>query len=117
MQLFRYGQWLHRNETWGEYAWTLTNYLARSSAMLQQGHSVADILLYYGEDINVTAIYGGDTFSTLPDVPDGDFVAVGHVADDADVILVALFIVDNDLGAVGHALGENRRDVIQIVDP
>lgn len=71
MQLFRYGQWLHRNETWGEYAWTLTNYLARSSAMLQQGHSVADILLYYGEDINVTAIYGGDTFSTLPDVPDG----------------------------------------------
>ena len=51
------------------------------------------------------------------DVTDSDFMTVGHVADDADVILVALFIVDDDLGAVGHALGENRRDVVQIVDP
>ncbi len=30
-------QWLHRNETWGEYAWVLTDDLARSSSMLQQG--------------------------------------------------------------------------------
>lgn len=71
LQLFRYGQWLHRNETWGEYAWVLTSYLARSSAMLQQGTSVADILLYYGEDFNITGLYGGDAFSTLPQVPDG----------------------------------------------
>ena len=71
LQLFRYGQWLHRNETWGEYAWVLTDYLARSSSMLQQGTSVADILLYYGEDLNITGLYGGDAFSTLPQVPDG----------------------------------------------
>ena len=71
MQLFRYGQWLHRNETWAEYAWVLTDYLARSSSMLQQGHSVADILLYYGEDLNITALYGGDSFSTLPGIPEG----------------------------------------------
>ena len=71
LQLFRYGQWLHRNETWGEYAWVLTGYLARSSSMLQQGTSVADILLYYGEDLNITGLYGGDAFSTLPPVPDG----------------------------------------------
>lgn len=71
LQLFRYGQWFHRNETWGEYAWTLTGYLARSSAMLQQGQSVADILVYYGEDLNVTALYGGESFSTLPRIPDG----------------------------------------------
>mgnify|MGYP002726648089 CR=1 FL=1 len=65
LQLFRYGQWLHRNETWGEYAWVLT------SSMLQQGNSVADILLYYGEDLNITGLYGGQAFSSLPQVPDG----------------------------------------------
>ena len=57
-----------------------------------------------------------DVFAGL-DVADSDFMTVGHVADDVDLVLVALFIVDNDLGAVGHALGENRRDVVQIVDP
>lgn len=71
LQLFRYGQWLHRNETWGEYAWVLTDYLARSSSMLQQGNSIADILLYYGEDLNITGLYGGQAFSSLPQVPDG----------------------------------------------
>lgn len=71
LQLFRYGQWLHRNETWAEYARVFTDYLARSSAMLQQGSSVADILLYYGEDLNITGLYGGAAFSTLPQVPDG----------------------------------------------
>lgn len=71
LQLFRYGQWLHRNETWAEYARVFTDYLARSSAMLQQGTSVADILLYYGEDLNITGLYGGAAFSTLPQVPDG----------------------------------------------
>ncbi len=71
LQLFRYGQWLHRNETWAEYAGVFTDYLARSSAMLQQGTSVADILLYYGEDLNITGLYGGDSFSSLPQVPDG----------------------------------------------
>ncbi len=71
LQLFRYGQWLHRNETWAEYARVFTDYLARSSAMLQQGTSVADILLYYGEDLNITGLYGGDAFSSLPQVPEG----------------------------------------------
>ncbi|MBO5635724.1 MAG: hypothetical protein J5907_09935 [Bacteroidales bacterium] len=71
LQLFRYGQWLHRNETWGEYAWVLMDYLGRSSAMLRQGKPVADILLYYGEDSNVTSLYGGDSFASLPKVPAG----------------------------------------------
>ena len=71
LQLFRYGQWLHRNETWGEYAWVLMDYLGRSSALLRQGIPVADILLYYGEDSNVTSLYGGSTFASLPQVPAG----------------------------------------------
>lgn len=71
LQLFRYGQWFHRNETWGEYAWVLMDYLGRSSAMMRQGSPVADILLYYGEDSNVTLLYGGESFDLLPQVPAG----------------------------------------------
>ena len=71
LQLFRYGQWFHRNETWGDYAWVLMDYLGRSSALMRQGIPVADILLYYGEDSNVTSLYGGGTFSSLPQVPAG----------------------------------------------
>ena len=71
LQLFRYGQWFHRNETWGEYAWVLMDYLGRSSALMRQGIPVADILLYYGEDSNVTSLYGGSTFASLPQVPAG----------------------------------------------
>ena len=71
MQLFGYGQWFHRNETWSGYARPFTDYLARSCFMLQQGHAVSDILLYYGEDSNVTAQYGGDSFDLLPQIPEG----------------------------------------------
>lgn len=69
--LFKYGQWFNRNETWAEYAGVWTDYLARSCHLLQQGHAVADILLYYGEDQNVTALYGGETLSALPQIPQG----------------------------------------------
>mgnify|MGYP003290970274 CR=1 FL=1 len=53
--LMVFGQWFHRHETWAEQARAWTDYLARTSYMLQQGHFVADVLWYYGEDTNVTA--------------------------------------------------------------
>jgi len=62
-----------RHETWAEQALPWTTYLARSSYMLQQGKFVADIAYYYGEDNNITALFG----DKLPDIPDGynyDFV-------------------------------------------
>ena len=68
-----YGQWFTRHETWAEEALPWTTYLARSSYMLQQGKFVADIIYYYGEDNNITALFG----NKLPDVPKGynfDFV-------------------------------------------
>ena len=68
-----FGQWFTRNETWAEEAAPWVTYLARSSYLLQQGHFGADILYYYGEDSNVTAIFA----SKSPDVPEGygfDFV-------------------------------------------
>jgi hypothetical protein len=62
-----YGQWFNRNETWAEQAGPWVDYLARSSYMLQQGHFGADLLYYYGEDSNLTAIFA----NKLPDVPEG----------------------------------------------
>ena len=69
--LFKYGQWFHRNETWAQYAKVWTDYLARSCQMLQLGRNVADILLYYGEDTNATAEYGGEYLKYLPRIPVG----------------------------------------------
>jgi hypothetical protein len=62
-----FGQWFTRNETWAELAPAWVNYLARSSWMLQQGKFSADILYFYGEDSNITAIFA----SKNPDVPEG----------------------------------------------
>ncbi|MCO5234738.1 MAG: discoidin domain-containing protein [Chitinophagaceae bacterium] len=68
-----FGQWFNRHETWAEQAKAWTGYLARSSYMLQQGKFVADIVYYYGEDNNITSLFG----KKLPDIPEGynyDFI-------------------------------------------
>lgn len=68
-----FGQWFNRHETWAEQAKTWTDYLARSAYMLQQGKFVADIVYYYGEDNNITGLFG----AKLPNVPEGynyDFI-------------------------------------------
>jgi hypothetical protein len=61
------GQWFNRNETWAEQANVWTRYLARNSFLLQQGRFAADVLYFYGEDSNVTALFAG----SAPDVPEG----------------------------------------------
>jgi hypothetical protein len=62
-----FGQWFNRNETWAEQAGPWVNYLARSSFLLQQGHFGADLIYFYGEDSNLTAIFE----NKAPNVPDG----------------------------------------------
>lgn len=52
-----FGQWFTRNETWAEQAKPWIDYLARCSYMLQQGRFAADILYFYGEDSNITALF------------------------------------------------------------
>ena len=61
------GQWFNRNETWAEEAGPWVNYIARSSYLLQQGHFGADLIYFYGEDSNLTAIFADKS----PDVPAG----------------------------------------------
>ena len=62
-----FGQWFNRNETWAEDAGPWVNYLARSSYMLQQGRFAADLVYFYGEDSNLTAIFN----TKAPNIPTG----------------------------------------------
>jgi hypothetical protein len=68
-----FGQWFTRHETWAEHAKVWTDYLSRSSYLLQQGKFVADIVYYYGEDNNITGLFG----KAMPSIPEGynfDFI-------------------------------------------
>jgi hypothetical protein len=62
-----FGQWFNRNETWAEQAGPWIDYLGRSSFLLQQGHFGADLVYFYGEDSNLTAIFA----HSAPDIPAG----------------------------------------------
>ncbi|MDE3103578.1 MAG: glycoside hydrolase [Acidobacteriota bacterium] len=62
-----FGQWFNRNETWAQQAGVWIDYLARTSYLLQQGRFNADVLYYYGEDSNLTAIFA----HSAPNVPAG----------------------------------------------
>jgi hypothetical protein len=62
-----FGQWFNRNETWAEQAGPWVDYLARSSYLLQQGRFAADVIYFYGEDSNLTAIFSNKS----PEVPAG----------------------------------------------
>ncbi len=62
-----FGQWFNRNETWAEQAGPWVTYLARTSYLLQQGRFDADLVYFYGEDSNLTAIFE----HSAPDIPPG----------------------------------------------
>jgi hypothetical protein len=52
-------------------------YLSRSSYLLQQGKFVADIVYYYGEDNNITYLFG----KKPPAIPEGynyDYINAMH---------------------------------------
>ena len=73
LDLLGFGQWFNRHETWAEEARAWTDYLARSSYLLQQGRFKADILYFYGEDNCITGLFGNG----LPEIPAGyayDFI-------------------------------------------
>ena len=84
-----FGQWFTRHETWAEQAKAWTVYLARSSYMLQQGKFVADIVYYYGDDNNITSLFG----RRPPAIPEGynyDFI-------NSDALINLLSVKDGKL--------------------
>lgn len=84
-----FGQWFNRNETWAEQAGPWIKYLARNSYLLQQGQFVADVLYFYGEDSNLTALFDKKT----PDVPAG----YGFDYINADALIHELSVVDGQI--------------------
>jgi (4-O-methyl)-D-glucuronate---lignin esterase len=81
-----FGQWFNRNETWAEQAGPWVDYLARSSYLLQQGRFSADIVYFYGEDSNLTAIFA----QKAPPIPAG--YAFDYV--NADALIHELSVSD-----------------------
>src|SRR6266513_905525 len=99
-----FGQWFTRNETWAEQAKPWVTYLARNSYLLQQGRFAADIVYFYGEDSNITALFGAKS----PEIPTGynfDYV-------NADA-LVHLLTIEN--GELATASGMRYR--VLALDP
>lgn len=89
LSMMVFGQWFNRHDTWAEQARAWTDYIARSSYMLQQGRAVADIVYYYGEDNTITGLFGHG----LPGIPSGyefDFI-------NADALLRLLSVKDGRL--------------------
>jgi hypothetical protein len=93
LSLGPFGQWFNRNETWAEEAGPWVNYLARCSYLLQQGHFGADIIYFYGEDSNLTAIFDQKS----PDVPAG----YGFDYINADALIHELSVADGHLHTPG----------------
>ena len=81
-----FGQWFNRNDTWAEQAAPWIDYLSRSSYMLQQGHFAADLVYFYGEDSNLTAIFE----QQAPDIPAG--YAFDYI--NADALIHELSVAD-----------------------
>ena len=84
-----FGQWFTRNETWAEQATPWIRYLARSCYLLQQGRFAADIAYFYGEDSNLTALFGKN----------GPGVPAGYNFDyfNADALIHKLSVIDGQL--------------------
>jgi alpha-L-rhamnosidase/F5/8 type C domain len=93
LSLGPFGQWFNRNETWAEQAKPWVSYLTRCSYLLQQGKFVADIAYFYGEDSNITAIYG-DHFPGVPEGYNFDYV-------NADALIHKFSAANGDLTTPG----------------
>jgi hypothetical protein len=66
LSLMIFGQFFNRHETWSEMAKPWIDYMSRSSYLLQQGHNVADVAYFYGEEGPITAL---NAYAPLSDTP------------------------------------------------
>jgi hypothetical protein len=88
-----FGQWFNRNETWAEQAGPWIDYLGRSSFLLQQGRFAADVVYFYGEDSNLTALFS----HSAPPIPAG----YGFDYINADALIHELKVQDGELTTPG----------------
>ena len=96
LSLAIFGQYFNRHETWAGMARPWVDYLARTSFVLQQGRTVADVAWFIGEDAPITAQYLHGEPAGLPTRNGFDFV-------NADVLANLLSVKDGDLVAPSGA--------------
>nr|WP_036234855.1 glycosyl hydrolase [Massilia sp. JS1662] len=74
LMLLYFGQFFNRNETWADEAKPWLSYLSRTSYMLQQGHYVADVAYFYGEEKNLAEIFEKKINTDVPKGYQYDYV-------------------------------------------
>ena len=86
LSLMIFGQFFNRHEAWAPLARAWVDYMARNALMLQQGHFVADLGYFYGEEAPLTGLYGLRPVPDAPTTHGYDFVnadALLHVLSNA----------------------------------
>ncbi|MFN3620387.1 glycosyl hydrolase [Sphingorhabdus sp.] len=81
LSLLIFGQYFNRHETWADMAGAWVDYMARTGYMLQQGVYHADVAIFTGEDIPVTAQFASSVPSELPTANAYDFVNAKMLTD------------------------------------
>ncbi|WP_428332545.1 glycosyl hydrolase [Novosphingobium sp.] len=74
LSLLIFGQFFNRHEAWAPLARAWVDYMARNALMLQQGHFIADLGYFYGEEAPLTGLYGLAPVADAPVTHGYDFV-------------------------------------------
>lgn len=90
LMLGLFGQFFNRNDTWAEQAKPWTDYLARTSYLLQQGQYVADIAYFYGEEKSLAELFEHRQNTDVPGGYGFDYV-------NAEALLTKLSVRDGKL--------------------
>lgn len=96
LSLRHIGQFFTRHETWAEMAKPWTDYIARSSYLLQQGRNVADVAYFLGEDAPAGTLIGEGALGDVPRRYAYDFV-------NATAILKQFRVENGELVTAGGA--------------
>lgn len=96
LSLMIFGQFFNRHEAWAPLAKAWVDYLSRNALMLQQGHFVADLGYFYGEEAPLTGLYGLTPVADAPVTHGYDFV-------NADALLHVLSNDGDDVVSPGGA--------------
>jgi hypothetical protein len=92
LSLAIFGQYFTRHETWSDMARPWIDYIARTSLLLQQGHNVADVAYFYGEEQPLTSLFAQEPLADTPSRHAYDFV-------NGDVLLNQLEVINGSLVA------------------
>lgn len=94
LSLLIFGQYFNRHETWADMAGDWVDYMARTSYMLQRGTYHADVAVFTGEDMPVSAQFATSVPAELPRRNGYDFV-------NAAMLSVALRVENGEIVSQG----------------